>query len=174
MDDDAFWALVEQARRDAGDDAPESVAEAMTAALVARGAADAVAFDEAFHRVSAQGYSWDLWGAAYLLNGGCSDDGFDYFRGWLVTRGRRVFEAAVADPDSLAAVVDPDDLEGLECEDALGAAWDAHQQLTGRDLPGPDGEGPGLPDLGEEWDFDDDEEMRRRYPRISALVDGRD
>jgi hypothetical protein len=80
VDDDAFWAVVEQARRDAGDDAPESVAEAITAVLVERGAAETIAFDEAFHRVSAQGYSWALWGAAYLLYGGCGDDGFDYFR----------------------------------------------------------------------------------------------
>jgi hypothetical protein len=170
VDDDAFWAVVERARREAGDDAPESVAEALTAVLVERGAADTVAFDEAFHRVSARGYSWALWGAAYLLNGGCGDDGFDYFRGWLVTRGRSVFEAALADPDSLADVVTTDELGELECEDALGAAWDAHQQLTGRDLPTAPG-GLVLPDLGEEWDFDDDHEMRRRYPRISALVD---
>jgi hypothetical protein len=170
VDDDAFWAVVEQARRDAGDDAPESVAEAITAVLVERGTAETVAFDSAFHRVSGQGYSFALWGAAYLLNGGCGDDGFDYFRAWLVTRGRAVFEAAVADPDSLAAVVDGDDLDGLECEDALGAAWDAHQQLTGRDLPTTPG-GLALPDLGEDWDFDDDAEMRRRYPRLSALVD---
>lgn len=173
MDDDAFWAVVEQARRDAGDDAPESVAEAITAVLVERGAAETIAFDEAFHRVSAQGYSWALWGAAYLLNGGCGDDGFDYFRAWLVTRGRSVFEAAVVDPDSLATVVDVDDLDGLECEDALGAAWDAHQQLTGEDLPASD-ERTAPPDLGEEWDFDDDAEMRRRYPRLSALVDAAD
>ena len=35
-------------------------------------------------------YRWDLWGAAYLANGGCSDDGFDYFRGWLIGQGRKV------------------------------------------------------------------------------------
>jgi hypothetical protein len=27
-------------------------------------------------------YRNDLWAAGYLINGGCSDDGFDYFRGW--------------------------------------------------------------------------------------------
>jgi hypothetical protein len=31
----------------------------------------------------------DQWGAAYLANGGCSDDGFDYFRGWLIGQGRK-------------------------------------------------------------------------------------
>ncbi len=126
--------------------------------------------DDAFHRISEQGYGWPLWGAAYLLNGGCGDDGFDDFRGWLVTRGRAVFEAALADPDSLADVVTTDELYEVACEDVLGAAWEAHQQLTGRNLPAGSARAP-RPELGEGWDFDDDAEMRRRYPRISALVD---
>ena len=126
--------------------------------------------DDAFHRISDQGYGWPLWGAAYLLNGGCGDDGFDDFRGWLVTRGRAVFEAALADPDSLADVVTTDELSEVACEDVLGAAWEAHQQLTGRNLPAGSARAP-RPELGEGWDFDDDAEMRRRYPRISALVD---
>ncbi|MFL6076856.1 MAG: DUF4240 domain-containing protein [Mycobacteriales bacterium] len=38
----------------------------------------------------AESYQGDLWGAAYLINGGASDDGFDYFRGWLIARTRGV------------------------------------------------------------------------------------
>ena len=38
-----------------------------------------------------------LWDAAYLINGGCSDDGFDYFRGWLVDQGRETFERCLAE-----------------------------------------------------------------------------
>jgi len=41
----------------------------------------------AFRRYLNKAYTWDLWGAAYLINGGCSDDGFEYFRRWLVSRG---------------------------------------------------------------------------------------
>ncbi|WP_257233953.1 DUF4240 domain-containing protein [Streptomyces sp. JV178] len=47
-------------------------------------------------------YRAPLWAAAFTINGGCSDDGFDYVRGWLVLQGHEVFERAVADPDSLA------------------------------------------------------------------------
>ena len=57
----------------------------------------------------AEAYHWDLWGAAYLINGGCSDDGFEYFRRWLVLQGRDVFQAAVSNPDTLAEVA-----EGLD------------------------------------------------------------
>ena len=46
-------------------------------------------------------YWTPLWAAAYVINGGCSDDGFDYCRGWLILQGREVFEHVVADPRTL-------------------------------------------------------------------------
>jgi hypothetical protein len=30
--------------------------------------------------VQAHAYTWDLWGAVFVLNGGDSDDGFEYFQ----------------------------------------------------------------------------------------------
>jgi hypothetical protein len=61
-------------------------------------------------------YRWDLWAAAYVINGGASDDGFEYFLGWLMAQGRTRWEATLADPDSLADIVDADtgDLDGEE------------------------------------------------------------
>jgi len=61
-----------------------------------------IAFIADYQKYHAEAYRWDLWGAAYLINGGCSDDGFIDFRDWLVARGRAVYEAAILDPDSLA------------------------------------------------------------------------
>jgi hypothetical protein len=40
----------------------------------------------------AASYRTVLWAAACLINGGYSDDGFEYFRGWLIVQGRDVFE----------------------------------------------------------------------------------
>ena len=54
-------------------------------------------------------YTWELWGAAYIIHGGCSDDSFMDFRSSLISLGRKVFEAAVSDPGSLADLgLDPD------------------------------------------------------------------
>lgn len=35
-------------------------------------------------------YTWELWGAAYVINGGCSDDTFEYFRAALIALGEDV------------------------------------------------------------------------------------
>ena len=46
---------------------------------------------------------------AYIIGGGCSDDGFWDFRSWLAVRGKRVYLVALRNPESLARVVSPMD-----------------------------------------------------------------
>lgn len=36
-------------------------------------------FNRLLHEQMAKSYIRELWAAAYIINGGCSDDGFDYF-----------------------------------------------------------------------------------------------
>jgi hypothetical protein len=126
-----------------------------------------------FWEVMADSYRVDLWGAAYLINGGCSDDGYEYFRGWLIAQGRATFERIVADPDALADLPDirvaaAFGRDDVECESALGIADDAHLVATGHHLP------PGSftirhPVLAFDWDFEDNVEARRRLPRLMQL-----
>src|SRR5438876_12097322 len=55
-------------------------------------------FNECFD----QAYSWELWAAAHIIGGGCSDDKFSDFRSTLISMGRQTYERAVVDPQSLA------------------------------------------------------------------------
>ena len=97
---------------------------------------------------------------------------FEYFRGWLITQGRDVFEQAQEDPDSLADArsVQQAAEEGydLECEDILHVVDAAYVDLTGENLPA-GAYSVEYPDLGPDWDFDDDEEMAQHLPRLSEL-----
>jgi hypothetical protein len=169
----AFWSVIERAR--AHDLGFEHTAERVYE-ILAEGPVEAiVAYDQGFARLQARSYTWALWGAAYLINGGCSDDGFEYFRGWLLTQGQAVFEAALADPDSLAGLFDratsspgfegEGDEDEVECEEMLYVAGRAYEALTGETL---DGATLAYSDLGEGWDFDDAEPMRPRYPKLWA------
>lgn len=45
-------------------------------------------------------YTHEVWAAVYIMNGGCSDDCFSYFRNWLIFQGKQVFMKALKDPDS--------------------------------------------------------------------------
>jgi hypothetical protein len=183
MDREQFWALIEAAKAASGGDCKRQAAQ-LVAALRQRSPDDILAYHRVELELMAESYRWDLWGAAYLINGGCSDDGFDYFRGWLLTQGRATWEAAVADPDSLAAHPQVRARSRQEawagslwCERVLGAAYDAYQAVTGQeftvevaaetplDAANKDGEFS----MGEDFDFEDAEEMRQRYPRLWAV-----
>ena len=172
MDATELWDLIETARDEAEDatDA-DAVADALVRDLAERDPEVIEAFDAALAALVAESYLTELWAAAYLVNGGASDDGFDYFRGWLIAQGRDVFEAAVADPDSLADVPAVRGAiaagEELECEAMLGVAWDAYEVATGEELP--DAGKVALPELAAMWDFDDEEQVREHLPRLAAL-----
>jgi hypothetical protein len=181
VDRDQFWTLVEQTK---GGDCQQH-ADRLTARLRELGPAGILAFQAVWDQLMDDSYRWDLWGAAYLANGGCSDDGFDYFRGWLIGQGRKVYETVLADPDSLAAHADGRDRRSgwgglevpvrLECEDLTVVAYWAYEAVTGQEPPlEPRPRETGAPvrhrPAGEDWDFDDLGEMRRRYPRVWAAV----
>ena len=75
-----------------------------------------------------------LWAAAYVMNGGCSDDGFEYFRGWLITQGAAVFFQAVDNPDTLADVIPSQQID-FECEESRSLAQDIYYEKTGEPMP---------------------------------------
>jgi hypothetical protein len=116
--------------------------------------------------------TWKLWGAAYLANDGCSDDGFLYFRAWLVTQGKDVFEQVCKDPDSLADVPAAfDEDTERECEDLLDLV-DAAAAELGVDPPEPSESAREYSPAGKQPDFDDDATMSKRYPKLFAMVRG--
>jgi hypothetical protein len=175
MDTQQFWQLVDDARSQVAEPAAgDEVADRTSALLAAQPREEIVAAQQVFWDLMADSYRNQLWAAAYVINGGCSDDGFDYFRGWLITQGREVFESVVADPDTLAdlPVIRAAAVDGmeLECEEALGIASGAHTTATGEELPA-DAYTIEYPELDASWDFDfdDHEEITRRLPRLAAL-----
>ncbi len=176
MDIDQFWALIESARVSAGDHADcEAIVAQAISLLSALTAEEIIAADQRLSEVMARSYLHPLWAAAYVINGGCSNDSFDYFRGWLMLQGRSVFETALAEPDGLADVpavraAAAADWTDLRHEQALSIAAEAYEIATGQDLPDdlPLADRPAL-DPGWNFDFDDRQEMQRRLPRLTAL-----
>jgi hypothetical protein len=175
VDNQGLWELIEAARGQVRDSADaEAVAARAATLLSARPSGEIVSADEVLRGLMTDSYRHPLWAAAYLVNGGCSDDGFDYFRGWLIMQGREVYERVVADPDALADLAairgKAPSRRPVECEDTLYIASRAYRATTGEELPGRVF-GIAHPELDPEWDFDFDDraEMDRRLPRLAAL-----
>ena len=173
MTRDEFWDHIRATRRLD----PEAHSERLAKRLSKLPIDQILDFVRLWDEFDAAAYRRDLWAAAYLINGGCSDDGFQYFCWWLLLQGRAVYEAAVANPDTLAGVVDGDE----EVEAGVGPGMDAWFIATGtrKDEAGYDAYGralqahrpkrPPLPKLSPRWDFDNDDEVRKRFPRLAKM-----
>jgi hypothetical protein len=152
-----FWEVIDRAR--AKGQGCADFARALERILSELSSAGIEVFARDQEHLMVTSYRWDLWGAAFVINGGCSDDGFDYFRGWLICQGRNVWEAALRDPESLAEVAVDED---AACEDVLYAASKAYEQVAGRSLPPSRDKPPDKP-IGTEWQETDLEAL---YPKL--------
>ncbi len=172
MDDDRFWQLIDQSGPSAGGSVEDQTGN-LTTTLAGLPAQEIAAFDVAFAAHRDELYSWDLWGAAYLLMGGCSDDCFTDFRSWVVAQGQDYFEAVRSDPQALVDGRLKDVSQVAEAELLSYVAMDAYVEATGREIfmdyasrPGPE---MAAEPTGQEWDEHDEDALRARYPRLSPL-----
>jgi hypothetical protein len=159
----AFWRLTADTRSEAGNDTGRQ-SELLEERLERLPPDQIVEFQEIHHEMDERLYSWDLWGAAFVIEDGCSDDCFRDFRNYVISLGRGPYEAALRDPDSLASVVQ--DEETGDWENADNVAGDAYESVTGEDIPANDSDLSGEP-KGEPWDDEAEDELVQRYPRLA-------
>jgi len=122
-----FWKIIDKARKEG--DGWEDMYNPLIESLAKLSTRELMLWQQMFDEYQLLSYKNKLWAAAYVINGGCSDDGFDYFRGWLTAQGRKVFMNALADPESLSKVDACE--EDVEFEDMLSAAADVYMQKIG-------------------------------------------
>ena len=164
MDEAAFWQLTSDTRA-ASDNDTGRQSELLEERLSQLPAQQIVDFGRIRHQLDQQAYSWEIWGAAYVIEDGCSDDCFRDFRAYLISLGREPYEAALRDPDSLAPVVQ--DAEEGDWENADNVAPDAYESATGEDIPTDDSDLSGNPS-GQPWDDEDQDALVQRYPALAT------
>jgi hypothetical protein len=170
MEEKRFWDIIAAGCNPEGD--VDDWHEGLVAELVKLSPEEILLFDCLFDERTDAAYSHDLWGAAYFINGGASDDGFYYFRCWLVGMGKKVYDAALKDPDSLADVVrDDEEYEaeiysvGMTAWRKLGLTDDAYDKAIANLRRGR--KHPKL--RGRRWNFENDKMKRKKFPRLSAI-----
>ncbi len=162
-----FWKLIEESYRADGPDHYE----ALIAKLAELPWPEIVGFQVRFDEALAALKTINLEGAAYLINGGEHGEGFHDFRCWLVGRGRHAYESALKNPDNLAEILDGDAVDGFGLETAALRAYEKHTGASDfyEALDKAEKDAPPLPPEGEDWDFEDEAEMRARFPRLCHL-----
>ncbi|QDT38618.1 DUF4240 domain-containing protein [Stratiformator vulcanicus] len=166
MTNELFWDMIAKSKS-ASDGDMDAQAEELRRQLSHLSAEEIVDFERVFGEYADRAYRWDLWGAAYIIGGGCSDDGFTDFRSWLISMGRVVYEEAIANPDSLAEInLGPDAEEDTFFEEFAYIACEAYENKTGSEMPDPQRSYSSDP-AGDPWEEDGDD-LQRRFPKLWA------
>ena len=166
MDLAQFWSVVESSKAASGGRYDRHV-ELLAEQLSALSSEEVVEFQRIFDDLTDRAYSWDLWGAAYIIGGGCSDDSFTDFRSWLISMGRETYTRALADPEALADVVlGPGGEEDAFFEEFAYVPARVYEAKTGRALEYPRTAHPSEP-TGQEWEEGGDD-LAQRFPRLSS------
>lgn len=161
MNKETYWKIMLETNKESGKE-PIIQQELIEKRLNELTPDEVIQFDNIYNELMDNAYDWKLWAAAYIINGGCSDDCFIDFRGWLIGQGKEVYTKALADPDSLSEI---DNLEeGIDWEGYGYLAFTVYQRKTGKEMP-INSEGVHLSEpKGIEWEEDD---LHKILPKLS-------
>jgi hypothetical protein len=132
MNKNEFWELI-QASFQEDEWETDRQMEILIEKLSAYSEEEILKFASIYHVYDKEAYKSKLWAAAYVMNGGCSDDCFDYFKGWLISRGEEAYLNALKDPDSISDLVIDPDSDYFELEEMLYIPRLAFNKNTGTD-----------------------------------------
>jgi Protein of unknown function (DUF4240) len=167
MNQECFWKIIADCNLSAID--PNEWSEILITHLRKLPPEEIIEWNHIFDRFVAAAYTYDLIAACIIINWGACDDGLYYFRCWLVGMGQAVYEAALIDPDSLAAVVDPH--AGAES----GIFWAAHQAWMFASGQPDTADYPARNEYaelkGDEWDVDNNVLRQQHLPKLFALCE---
>jgi hypothetical protein len=172
--EDEFWEMIDKCKQ-RGSDIEEQM-EWLTSCLSKKAVKDIVMFDYTFNQIYEKSYTSDLWAAAYIVMGGCSDDSFDYFRAWVVYLGKETYQTALENPEILLPYLKnlQEQEEIPELEDLLSVACLAYEEKTGLDddqyyqlynqLTNDDYKIN--PEIELDWDEDDSKVLSIKFPKL--------
>jgi len=162
-----FWQMIARSKtRSRGNTRKQEVfLERELRGLSAR---EIVAFQSHFDEYDDRAYHWDIWGAVYIVYGGCSDDSFSDFRSWLISRGEEVYRTVVRDPETLPRFIRPSKKDGMRHLGLqfLNPAPFVWAEKTGKDIfDMPSRASRTVEPQGEEW-AEDARELAQRFPTL--------
>lgn len=160
IDDAKFWSIIQQARSNS-DGAVELFNEHVADQLQDFKSTEIKRFQNTLDdKIEALNH-WSLWALIYISQGGCSEDGFLYFRAWLISQGEAAYDQAMANIYSLLPLVPIDEI--VENEGLLYTAFEAYDiRSGGKEMVLR--ERKEIPPKGDEWD---ESNVEDKYPEIA-------
>ena len=131
LNEDKFWAIVSKSLENSIDEQEQE--EKLIEEITHLSPKEMIGFRLRTDKLLQETYNAEMWCAGYIMNGGCSDDGFEYFRNWVISRGKEIYYQAKENPDKLIQEVLADKYE-YEFESFWYVALEAFNRKTGKNL----------------------------------------
>jgi Protein of unknown function (DUF4240) len=133
LDEDLYWKLITDSLKKSEDQDEQE--EHLVNKISKLTSEEMIGFRLRTDKLLFDTYTSEMWCAGYIINGGCSDDGFEYFRNWVISRGKEVYYKAKENPDSLIEEIEKHEIEeDCDFEAFWYVALEAFNQRTGKDL----------------------------------------
>jgi len=131
MEESQFWTLIDLSLKESTND--DTQIQFLNNALQNLPLKEIIGFRLRTDQLLYETYTSEMWCAGYILNSGCSDDGFEYFRNWVISRGEETYYRAKVNPDTLITEI-KEERDMYELEDFWFVALEAFQAKTGQQL----------------------------------------
>src|ERR1044072_7914663 len=96
LNEDLYWAIITNSLQNSEDQDEQEMY--LISALKQLSPVEIVGFRLRTDKLLYDTYNSEMWCAGFIMNGGCSDDGFEYFRNWVISRGKDVYYKAKENP----------------------------------------------------------------------------
>lgn len=90
IDEQVFWEIIEQSRSIS--ETNSDFLEILQKKLESFKPNEIKNFNKIFIIKLNELNHWDLWALAYIWRHGCGDDEFDYFKSWVISKGKEIFD----------------------------------------------------------------------------------
>lgn len=131
LDEELFWSIIDLSIKNAkNQDNQENILVKEIEKLTPK---QMIGFRLRTDKLLYDTYNSEMWCAGYIMNGGCSDDGFEYFRNWVISRGKDTYYKAKENPDSLISEFTEGE-EYYDFESFWYVALTAFENKTGKEL----------------------------------------
>ncbi|MCJ8332322.1 MAG: DUF4240 domain-containing protein [Lentisphaeria bacterium] len=107
MDEEIFWDLIEESLQSVNNvEEKDAQLDHLIENLEKLSKDSILEFQRIMYQKFHALYSWDLYAAHSLLFGTSSDDNFQDFRAWIISCGKKYYQAALSDPELLSGLLD--------------------------------------------------------------------
>jgi hypothetical protein len=175
MDESVFWQLLQDSVKES-EDYNSDTASILVEKLVEMDKESILEFEQVLRSKLIEAENFTVMIPLQVFDSFIGEDAFLYYRCWLVSRGKEVYEKSFEDPDHLATVVDED--TETEFSELLDVTTEAYSIKTGIDdedetfprdvavMKGLDIDDFSRETKGEEWSEDD---IPKLAPKLWAM-----